>query len=135
MVGLCTRGGVVVMKAWDTFRLYAFLTAWVAMWGFLFVFFYDIAQADPPNPKTHYKFEAWPNGTIVLHFQMDGYKQKFMYQQLLPTQPANNCINKYYTAHMELITFSQSTLPSWYIADLRPFMKWMPIEKEWVRLE
>jgi len=92
-------------------------------------------RADPPSPKTHYKFEAWPNGTIVLHFQMDGYKQKFMYQQLLPTQPANNCINKYYTAHMELITFSQSTLPSWYIADLTPFMKWMPIEKEWVRLE
>ena len=126
MVGLRIWYGVVGMRKWGWFLL---LASWVLL---SFSFFCPLAQADPPEPKTHYKFEAWPNGTIVLYFQEDGYRQKFMYQQLIPTQPATNCANKYFPSHMELITLTQ---PYWYIADLTPFMKWEPIEKEWVKIE
>ena len=101
---------------------------------FSFSLYCPLAKADPPHPSKHYKFEAWANGPIVLHFQQDGYRPKFMYQQLSPTEPATGCINRYYDSHMELVTFSQS-LPVWYKVALRPFMKWTPIKKEWVRFE
>jgi len=121
------------MKAWDTFSLYAFLFVWVAIWGFLFVSFCPIVHADPPEPDTNYKFEAHTNGTIILFFQRDGHKQRFMYQQVSPPQAATGCVSRYYGKYMELITFDLS-MPTWYIVDAQPFMRWDVKKQEYVKL-
>jgi len=129
MAGLCPWERVVGMK-WQDWGLIILVVAIM-----LALFFCPkYVKADPPHPSKNHKFEAWANGTIILHFQQDGYRQKFMYQQLSPPEAATACINRYYDSRMELITFSQS-LPVWYSVDIRPFMRWTPIKQEWVKFE
>jgi len=116
------------MKRWTALFL------WVAFFGFFFILFCPLAQANPPEPKTSYKFEAYANGAVILFFQVNGHKQRFIYQQLAPPQAATGCVSRYYGKHMELITFDLS-MPTWYIVDAKPFMVWDVKKQEYIRLE
>jgi len=114
------------------------LAGWVVWLIFLLVILYlaflpYFAQANPPEPKTQYKFEAHQNGTIILFFQRDGYKQRFVYQQIAQPQAATGCVSRYYGKYMELITFDLS-MPTWYIVDAEPFMRWDVKKQEYIRL-
>jgi len=100
---------------------------------FIGLFLYQ-AQANPPEPRTSYKFETYANGVVTLFFQHDGHKQRFMYQQLAPPQAATGCVSRYYQTYMELIAFDQS-MPTWHIVDAQPFMRWDVKKQEYIRLD
>ena len=99
----------------------------------LFSFFCPLAKADPPDPRTHYKWEAWPNGTVVLHFRKDGFESRYLYQLMVGPRAANGCMNRYYPTYFELITFDQSH-PAWYTMHTKPIMRWDAKKEEYVKL-
>jgi len=111
------------------FLLIAF---WIMFVAFVFWPSYE-AKADPPHPSTHIRWEAWPNGTVVLYFN-DGMGSRYMYRMVHAVEPASNCVHVYGDKIMRLITFD-TTYPYFYTVNMIPFMRWDNIEKEYVRLK
>ena len=93
-----------------------------------------LVEAQPPHPRTHYKWEAWPNGTVVLYYLNEGQYTRYVYQMTQKIMPATDCTHSYDQDTFRLITFDSSH-PYFYTLRMAPTMIWEPNSKKYIKIE
>lgn len=92
------------------------------------------AHADPPHPSKHYRWEAYPNGNVILYFLENGQHFKYIYKMVHEVEPATECTHSYGKDTFSLITFD-TTHPYWYTLSMKPIMRWDVNSNRFVKLE
>ena len=129
----------VVKDKNDLYFLITLITGTVALLAGLIIFLCVLvnpAQADPPHPKTHYKWEVWPNGNVILFFLRNGAYERYVYKMVHEVEPAVACSHKFDQAknEMKLITFDTS-MPYWYTLSMEPILRWDVKQKKYIEMK
>lgn len=95
----------------------------------IFMIFSVKADAQPPHPSKHYKWEALPGQMVILYYLEQGAYSRYVYPMKSNVRPATKCSHRYENDSFTLITFD-STMPYWYNVDYKPIMKWDPLAGE-----
>ena len=83
----------------------------------------NIAQASPPHPSKHYKWEVLPTSQVILYYLVNGQYSRYVYKMVHEVEPAVKCTHSYGPKSFRLITFD-TTHPYWYTIYYEPEMKW-----------